>query len=402
VTPVPGRRGEQLIDANGAPAPRAVAPSPASLHGVEKQLFTEGYAFDFFQAVRLLERLDAEREPVGRDALPQHEAVRFRTHVSLSFPPSQIFDLVRQEVVAEPPLMTVTFLGLTGASGVLPRHYTELLLRLDRDVRGPERYLLRDWLDLFNHRLISLFYRAWEKYRFYVPYERGEYARSEPDTFTRALFSLVGLGMPPFRDRLRLTRTTEFEGFRKERTLGEVEDLVLLRYSGFLARRVHTAAGLEAMVRDYFTLPAQVGQFQGQWLHLDAQSQSRLGECGQSNRLGVDCVAGERVWDAPSKFRVRLGPLAYSEFEEFLPDREPVPERKSFFLLLQLVRLYVGAELDFDVQLLLSAGDVPESRLADGEHLGSRLGWNTWLRSQEFPAVAADAVFDGRDIVSLN
>jgi type VI secretion system protein ImpH len=379
----------------------AAPPLPPLRRGLQRQLFNEPFAFDFFQAVRLLERLTPVREPVGRESVPDHEVIRFRCHVSLSFPPSQIFDLT-QDTDDGMAHMAVTFFGLIGASGVLPRHYTELLLRLDRDVRGPERYLLRDWLDLFNHRLISLFYRAWEKYRFHVPYERGEYARTEPDTFTRSLFSLIGLGMPPLRDRLRITRFTEHEGAHKARVLGKVDDLVLLRYSGFLARRVSSATGLEAIIRDYFSLPARAQQFTGQWLQLDEGSQSCLGDLGKHNRLGSDCVAGERVWDAPSKFRLRLGPLTREQFEDFLPDRDPIREAKSYFLLMQLVRFYVGPELDFDVQLLLRGSDVPETRLASGEQDGGRLGWNTWLRSQEYADVATDAVFEGMDITSLN
>src|SRR5579872_2593183 len=138
-----------------------------------EHLFAEGYAFEFFQAVRVLERAFPKRRPVGLASPPRDESVRFRAHLSLSFPPSPIYEIIRPTEADRPPLMTVTFFGLTGPAGILPRHYTEMLIRLDRETRGPERYTLRAWLDQFNHRLISLFYRAWEKYRFYIPYERG-------------------------------------------------------------------------------------------------------------------------------------------------------------------------------------------------------------------------------------
>src|SRR5262249_53650386 len=137
---------------------------------VAERLFTEAYAFDFFQAVRLLERVQPQRRPVGRPGSPRDEIVRFRARLSLAFPPSPIYELIRPgENIA--PAMTVNFLGLTGPSGVLPRCYTERLLIQDRDFRGPERYSLRAWFDLFNHRMISLFYRAWEKYRFHLFHE---------------------------------------------------------------------------------------------------------------------------------------------------------------------------------------------------------------------------------------
>src|SRR5262249_30694155 len=151
----------------------------------------EGYVFDFFQAVRLLEKMAPERRTIGHDAPPRTEAARFRAHLALNFPASSIYQIDLPAGQVPMPTMTVTFLGLPGPSGVWPRHYTEMLMRA-RDARGPERYLPRDWFDLFNHRLISLFYRAWTKYRFWLAYERGEHARPDPDLFTESLYSLVG------------------------------------------------------------------------------------------------------------------------------------------------------------------------------------------------------------------
>src|SRR5438067_4156318 len=184
--------------ASGVPPPAADAARPsagarAGEPSVADRLFTEPFAFDFFQAVRLLEKIAPDRRAVGRSGPPLAEVARFRAHLSLSFPPSALYDLARPTQDLAVPQMTVAFMGLHGPSGMLPRHYTELLLRLDKEVKGPERSALRDWFDLFNHRFISLFFRAWEKYRFYVPYERGEYAKAEPDPFTLGLFSLVGM-----------------------------------------------------------------------------------------------------------------------------------------------------------------------------------------------------------------
>jgi type VI secretion system protein ImpH len=294
--------------------------------------------------------------------------------------------------------MTVTFLGLTGPSGVLPRHYTELLLRLDREAKGAEKHALRRWLDLFNHRLLSLFYRAWEKYRFYLPYERGEYGRAEPDAFTRSLFSLIGLGESALRGRMRVALRNQEDLHHPEQVLSRVDDLVLLYYGGFLAHRPRCAVALEALLQDYFQSPVVLEQFRGQWLQIDAADQTQLGGAG---RLGVSTVAGERVWDVQSKVRIRLGPLAYPEYESFLPDRGPVKERKGFFLLSHLVRLYVGLDIDFDVQLVLRAAEVPACRLEANGGLGPRLGWNTWVHSGAMPRDAEDAVFEGAEVVWL-
>jgi type VI secretion system protein ImpH len=393
----------------GAPGPHLAAMPSEPVQGppsLAQRLFQEGYAFDFFQAVRILEKLDPQRQPVGLDGPPFQETVRFLAHQSLSFPASQIYEIQPATPERPVPALTVTFMGLTGPSGVLPLPYTELLLRLQKSERWPEQHALRDWLDLFNHRLISLFYRAWEKYRFYLPYERGQYARPEPDTFTRVLYSLVGVGQPSLRNRLQVFQwqkvvVDEIEQ-KQPKTLAAIEDLALAFYSGLLAHRPRCAVSLEALIRDYFQLPVQVVQFQGQWLQLDRSNQSAVGATLHNNQLGVDAVAGERVWDVQGKFRIRLGPLGYNQFLEFTPDRAPQPQRKAFFLLVHLVRLYVGPELEFDVQMILQADQVPDCQLVpSGSGIGPRLGWNTWLCSLARATDAEDACFEGQEQFAL-
>lgn len=364
---------------------------------VRDLLFAEPYRFDFFQAVRILEKVYRDRFPVGLDHVPEEEVARFRAHLSMTFPPSTIHDLLPPGENRPAPLMTVTFMGLTGPSGALPTHYTQLLMDLGRDVRGPERRSLRDWLDLFNHRSISLFYRAWEKYRFPIPFERGEPYRPEPDAFTRSLLSLIGLGTPGLRDRLRVItfRRTEEDWEPKPVPLARIDDLALFYYSGILSQRPPNATNLRILLEDYFGLAVEVQQFRGQWLHIDPAHQTCLGAHGM---LGVNTVAGSKVWDVQSRFRLRVGPLDYQQFEECLPDRDPVRERKTFFLLVQLARQYVGPELDFDVQLVLAARSVPAIQLAEGGGLGPRLGWNTWVISRTPERDVDDPVFEGETV----
>jgi len=370
-------------------------PPPA----VADRLFSEGFAFDFFQAVRLLQALDPDRAAVGRGGPPSAEAVRFRAHASLSFPPGSVHDLSASKAVGGPPELIQSFLGLTGPNGVLPRHYTELILRLDFERRGAERHALRDWLDLFNHRLTSLFYRAWEKYRPFLERERGRPDRPdvEPDTFTLGLLSLVGLGTPALRGRLVVGPVPTAIGAGPG-PRAKVDDLSLIHYAGLLAQRPRSAVGLRAILLDYFGLGVEIRQFRGRWLALEPTSRSRLAPGrASSNRLGVDAVIGERVWDVQGLFRVRLGPMSFEQFRAFLPDRT---RGEAAFLLAHLVRLYVGPELDFDLQLVLKAAEVPRCRLPVGDAEGPVLGWDCWLAGAPLEADADDAVFADTDLVA--
>jgi type VI secretion system protein ImpH len=364
---------------------------------VADRLFEEGFAFDFFQAVRLLERLAPERRPVGHEAAPSAEVARFRAHMALSFPASAIYRAEPPSAHVPVPTLTVTFMGLTGPSGVLPRHYTEMLMRA-RDARGPERYLPRDWFDLFNHRLISLFYRAWTKYRHWVAFERGEHDRPEGDLFADAVYSLLGLGGRSLRNRLRVAVRPGPEGRPAGRVLARVDDLALLYYAGLLAHRPRCAVSLERLLADYFGLPIRVLEFQGRWLRLDPEAQSQVGTAGANANLGANVVVGERVWDVRSKIRIRLGPLNYERFEAFFPDQSPVPQRKDLFRLLHLVRLYVGPAIKVDVQVVLKASDVPRCRMAAARGKGRRLGWNCWMTSRPVRRDSDDAVFAGDEV----
>ena len=313
-----------------------------------QELFDESYRFEFFQAVRLLERMYPDRNPVGRDPDASREVVRFRTQQTLSFPASPIHDLTQDAEGDKPPEMTVAFMGLTGPLGLLPHQYTELVM---------ERARYRDtalwsFLDIFNHRMISLFYRVWEKYHFPIAYERGE-----EDRFTSYLFDTIGMGTKGLRGRL---------SFR---------DQALLPYGGLIAQRPHSAVAMSGVMTDYFGAPAKIVQFPGAWLKLD-DNETRLGSV--NSELGNSTIAGTRVWSDQSKFRIRVGPMSLKKFKAF------VPVGSAYKPLLELGRLFAGMEFDFDVQLVLESQEVPFSELIGSDGEGPRLGWTSWLKTREF------------------
>ena len=318
---------------------------------LNQELFDEPYRFEFFQTVRLLEKIYPERQAVGRETLPHDEVVRFRSRVAIDFPASENYE-IRETVdnLTEDQKLElfVNFMGMIGPSGVLPTHYTELLL--DR-----ARYrdtAMWNFLDIFTHRAVSLFFRAWEKYRFPVQYERGS------DNFTEYLFDFIGLGTKGLRGRMALP------------------DESLLPYGGLIAQKPHSANSLEQILSDYFGAPAKIEQFFGQWLDLEETDFTRAGV--QNHRLGATTIIGTRIWEQQSKFRIRLGALTFQQFQAFLPNGSAHAPLKS------IVNFIVGLELDFDVQLILKANEVPSCILTTRAKRRPMLGWSSFLKSKPF------------------
>ncbi len=262
--------------------------------------------------------------------------------------------------------MTVAFMGLTGAEGALPRYYTELLLQRAQ----VNDYALRDFLDLFNHRLISLFYRAWETHHCVVGYERAR-ETGEEDRFARLLYAVLGLGTAGIRERLG------------------GDDGSLLRYAGLLVQRPRSAQALQHCLSDAFQVPVQVRQFMGMWLSVQEEDWSRLGTPGTNNRLGQTTVAGTKVWDQQARFQVRLGPLDFDTFSGLLPSG------KAFATLVRMTKFLAGPEFDFNVNLTLNAPEVPPCRLRVTPAYTPRLGWTTWLSSTPRTSIAEDVMFSG-------
>jgi type VI secretion system protein ImpH len=413
---------------------------------VSDRLLREPWRFGFYQATRLLEwialrdRISADVRArglspdasVGEDVPSWHEAVRFRATPSARFPADEVLAIesgkelssgrrslggpsnplrhatARLSTLADdrtPYQMTVGFFGLTGPRGVLPPYYHRLLRRRLR-ARDP---VLRDFLDIFNHRALSLFYRAWLKYRFPVAYERGHRglpglirrtrrrsrliskrfghemvaqfverwrskrfrigftaARSwtREDAFSSSLLALVGLGTAGQRGRY------------------EHLEPAMLDFAGLVAHLPRTAIGLERILTEHFQLPVRVLQFQGQWLGLEPADRTYLGGAAQAgtanNRLGGSAVLGEGVWDVQSRFRVRIGPLWNpAEFYRFLP----VAVGDDLLVLRQLVRVYAGPELEFDVQLVLPRTTWLRVELGGDQEGCALLGWNIWLQT---------------------
>lgn len=356
------------------------------------RLLADPYSFDLFQAVRVL-LWAATGSPRADDlAVGDRAPVRFRAAVGLGFPASPIADVSVGPTFSDgrPSYeMSVTFLGLTGPSGVLPPHYTETLLRLRPDPDRQTRPVLQDWLDLFNHRLTALFCEAWAKYRPDVAYERAAADVPERDCeFTSAYLSLIGMGTPALRDRVRPPAGLSVRP--PEET--PASDWSLIVYSGLLARWPRTAVGLEAVLVGYLGVPVVVIQFVGRWLPLPESSQTRLGRLDGNAILGRNAMVGRQTWNIGA-VKVRVGPLTGGQFAALLPP-DGRDDDAPFTRLTRLVRFYLGPEFDFSVMLVPMAAEVPVTRIGSTDG-ASQLGRNSWLRAAPVASDPEDASFGG-------
>ncbi len=314
-------------------------------------LQAQPHKFRFDAAVRLL--LAARAPAADKDELLADDQVRFQASASLAQPVAEV-TAVTLPRAGLPAALTSPMIGLTGASAVMPRWYTELVAQA---MRAKAR-ALSDFFDLLAQRLIDAFAGAAVKYRLHRSAETAMLTGGD-EPIGAALLALTGYGTPHLADRLAA-------GADK-----------LRHYAGFFAARPRSADRLACMVSDDLGRRVEIIEFAGAWLSIAPDQQSRLPRGrlpGAYHALGVDAAIGTRAYDSQARFVLRVGPLNRAEFEALLPDRTQLAA------LVSLVRAYVGWEADFAVNLVLAVPEIPELRLA-GPAVAAppRLGWTTWL-----------------------
>ncbi len=330
------------------------------------------YEFQFLQAVRLLERSTLfEKEssksniasnPVACFTPPTSESLRFKTNQSLAFPSSEIDSIQRIDKNAGSSQwqMVVNIMGLTGAMGVLPFHYTELILKRQKQ----KDETMDHFFDLFNHRTLSLFFQASVKYNLPLHYERNKLHNSQKNQHepqTRALLSLIGMGTAGLANRLYTS------------------DESLIYYSGLLSQKVRTSTGLKQMLRSHFNIPVEIDQFIGQWQDLIDDVRTKLPEfnnpTGRNICLGRSAMLGKKGWFAQGRIHIILGPLNKQQLQTFAPGTHALKA------LNELVRMYVGMENDYEFIIRIKRSDIPE-KIQLGKKEPAIMGWNTWLSNK--------------------
>ena len=298
--------------------------------------------YDFFALLRAIECACPDSLRVGQATRPVDEPIRMGQEASLTFAPSTLAYLEPGRE-GRPPRLGVYFLGMLGPNGPLPIHLTEYAR--DRQRNAGDETLIR-FLDLFHHRVLALFYRAWANAQPTVQHDRPS-----SDRFVIYLGALLGIGSPALRDR------------------DPFPDSAKLYYAGRFTHQGRNAEGLRAVIADYFQLPTDLEEFIGEWTPLLESERWRITRTAFAGALGVSTILGARAWQRQTKFRVVFGPLKEDQFHSLLPGSERLRVLKA------LVRNYVGDSLNWDVRLFL------DKRVSQPFRLDriTRLGWTSWL-----------------------
>ncbi len=316
------------------------AAEPAGIAALER-LRAEPHRFTLFAALRLLEQCFPAAPRLGESRKAADDPVRLAQKPTLSFAPADVTGF-EDSLEGGPARLEQYSFGMFGPNGALPVHLTEYAYERDRQ---REDATLTDFVNLFQHRLISLFYRAWADAEPAVSFDRPE-----SDRFQLYLGALLGLGTAAGRprdaapDRAKLSRVAQF------------------------APQPRSADGLECILTDYFGLAVEVRQFVGEWMDVPRELRCRLGE-PESTSLGLTAALGAMSWQCQHKFEIAIGPLTLESFADLLPGSPGLAE------LAALVRLYTGDEWGWQLRLLLEDVEVPGVRLG----AAGRLGWTTWL-----------------------
>jgi type VI secretion system protein ImpH len=332
--------------------PVAAAQNTAAQQRLFDALAAAPYARDFFGTLRLLEALNPQAPRLGRALRPREEPIRLGQDPELDFAPAALSSFKPSD--RTPPRLGQRFFGLFGPMGPMPLHLTEYARERLHNHGDPT---LARFADVFHHRALLLFYRAWAQAQ-----PASHLDRPADDAFSRWVSALLGAGPKEFAGRDHLA------------------DHAKRLHAGTLSRGPKSAEGLTKIVSQYFRVPVRLEPHVGHWMPLADEDRTHLLPSSAGSRraaLGRNAVAGSKVWDRQYRFALHLGPLSLAQYERFLPGQRSLLELRDW------IRQYCGLAMGCDVRPWLRGSDVPKLRVGQRQGLQGRLGWTTWLGSRK-------------------
>ncbi|MBM4359758.1 MAG: type VI secretion system baseplate subunit TssG [Deltaproteobacteria bacterium] len=309
--------------------------------------------FNYFRLLYLLERLYPDSARIGMTGPARSERVRLRSESSLVFASSDVSSLEQRkfpdgESRAE---ITAAFLGLYGSASPLPPYYVE---RIALSVHQGGTQPVRELLDVIHHRVFSLVYRSWAKYRHSVGYtRRGQ------DRFTQRMFCAVGVDGFGARDM-------------------PLDPFYFLRFAPLLASKSRSARGLQVVLDQLLSgIRVDIEQFVGAWTLIEKPLRNKLGLA--NHQLGESLVIGRYVFDGSGRYKIALGPLDYDDYLSFLPGGHQRPFLQS------VVGTFTPGIHDVMLELHVDLEATPKFQL--GSPRSSTLARTAWLgggKGQQF------------------
>lgn len=337
------RKENGIVKPDTNPSEDQVDDTASSYRRMVNEIVANGHLYNFFQLVHLLRRISRVR-PKDAGTHPKNDVIRFRPSASVVFPATDVKRVEWSGKDTDPITIVASFMGLYGFDSPLPAYFSSDIV-LHPHVTNH----LKSFLDIFNNRLYSFYYRAWEKYR------PAQMIRKDgADDSTRRFLAVAGLAPE--------TQTSHSPG----------EALRLAAFAGQLGCVVRSADGLRNLLRGVFPgVQVQIEENIPRWVWLSERM--RLGKpvLHTGAVLGETATIGEKIQDLSGKFRIVLGPLDLNQFESCLPGGGRAIQIQS------VVDHFVTDFLDYDVKLRLISQEVPTMVLGDPKR---KLGLNTWLR----------------------
>ncbi|MBC8953169.1 type VI secretion system baseplate subunit TssG [Xenorhabdus sp. PB62.4] len=328
-----------------------------------KQLTQAPWQFDLFQTLRRIDAQSGEYYILGSAPLPKYELLRLGQKASMIFAPSTISEVKQRENSKLYDMLIYSF-GLFGPNGPLPLHMTEYTYARQYNYQDTT---LNAFTNLFHHRLILLFYRAWANAQPTVSLDRQDNQR-----FCHYLSCLIGMGLPA------------------QKKTDSISEHARYSLSGHLSRPGHNAEGLAKILFGYFNIPLKIIQNIPQWLEIGVPDQAQLSAGRNMPRLGISAFLGTALYDIQHKFRIELGPLRLAEYDMFLPGGPKSQQLRDW------VYQYLGIEYAWDVRLILHQADVKGIHLSEP----TKLGLNSWLGKIEQPAHRGDLLYNSEYLIA--